>query len=82
MKTIGATEVPLRFTGILSEVKSGESYTVTDDGRPVALIQPIAAPEEDRAEIETAVAKLLEFRKTHFASAEEIGEFIREGRRF
>ena len=39
-KTITAAEADRDFSRLLREVREGESYVVTEDGRPVARIAP------------------------------------------
>lgn len=50
-KTITAAEADREFCRVLREVREGESYVVTEDGRPVARIAPAQAPAESDAEI-------------------------------
>jgi prevent-host-death family protein len=42
MKTIGIRELRQRASVVLREVEGGVSFEVTDRGRPVALLSPMA----------------------------------------
>ena len=42
MKTIGIRELRQRASAVLREVESGVTFEVTDRGRPVALLSPMA----------------------------------------
>ncbi len=56
-KTITAAEADREFCRVLREVREGESYLVTEDGRPVARIEPAANAGAGR---EAAKRRLLE----------------------
>jgi prevent-host-death family protein len=56
-KTITAAEADRDFSRLLREVRGGESYVVTEDGRPVARIEPALSAVEGR---EAAKRRLLE----------------------
>ena len=44
MKTITSTEAKTRLNAVLAEVeKSGASVTITNHGRPVAILSPVQA---------------------------------------
>lgn len=38
MKTISTTEAKAKLNALLAEVETGESYTITSHGRPVAVL--------------------------------------------
>ncbi|WP_437308028.1 type II toxin-antitoxin system Phd/YefM family antitoxin [Sorangium sp. So ce388] len=42
MKTIGVRELRQRASVVLREVENGETFEVTDRGRPVAVLSPVA----------------------------------------
>jgi len=42
MKTIGIRELRRRASAVLREVESGVTFEVTDRGRPVAVLSPMA----------------------------------------
>ena len=52
---ITATEANQRFSELLRDVASGESFTVTSRGRPVARIAPVE--HDDRREAIEALLK-------------------------
>src|SRR5215510_3805901 len=41
MKTIGIRDLRQRASVVLREVESGETFEVTDRGRPVAVLSPV-----------------------------------------
>lgn len=56
-KTITAAEADREFGRLLREVRDGESYVVTENGQPVARIEPAADAGAGR---EAAKRRLLE----------------------
>ena len=48
---VGLRQANQRFSKIMKVVRSGEEVTLTERGRPVARIVPIASPEEPEASI-------------------------------
>src|SRR6476469_7822043 len=52
METIGAYEVKTHLSGLLRRVESGESFTITKNGVPVARLVPVEAkPLVDRQQL-------------------------------
>ena len=47
MTTASISETKAKLSALLDRVKAGEEVTITDRGRPVARIVPIAANEVD-----------------------------------
>lgn len=47
-RVITATEANQRFSEVLRDVASGESFTVTSRGRPVARVTPAQSSREQR----------------------------------
>ena len=47
MATISATDAEGRFRELLERVSRGEEIVVTKDGRPIARLAPVRAPEKD-----------------------------------
>jgi prevent-host-death family protein len=45
---VGVRELKRRLSHYLGEVKAGRSVVITERGRPVGRIEPIAQPLEDR----------------------------------
>jgi prevent-host-death family protein len=83
MQTIQASEAKTHFLRILDEVERGQTVIVTRHGKPIARIVPASPDSEDRrAQIEQAMASILEIRKrTKPVSIEEILAARDEGRR-
>jgi prevent-host-death family protein len=48
MDSIGAVEAEANFTALLDRVARGETVTITDHGRPVAVLSPPAVADTDR----------------------------------
>lgn len=44
MKTVSTTEAKARLNALLVEVESGESFTITSHGRPVAVLSKAEPP--------------------------------------
>lgn len=57
MKTIKASEANRGFSGVLRDVARGVRYTIISRGRPVAVIEPVAAA--DRGQRNRARSALL-----------------------
>ena len=60
-KTVGVRELRDRATQIIREVRENKTdYVVTVHGRPVAVIRPFTADEEERIRLARADAHLAE----------------------
>lgn len=46
MTTVGVADLKAHLSAVLARVHAGESVTVTDRGRPVAHIVPVASTDE------------------------------------
>jgi prevent-host-death family protein len=57
MLRTGVKEVRDHFTQYLKMVKKGEEIVVTERGRPVALIKPVAEIKDMRERLESAAEK-------------------------
>lgn len=44
MKTATVTEAKNGLSALLDQVKAGESFLITDRGRPIAVVEPFTAP--------------------------------------
>ena len=44
MKTATVTEAKNGLSALLDQVKAGESFIITDRGRPIAVVEPFTAP--------------------------------------
>ena len=79
METIGAYEVKTHLSGLLRRVESGESFTITKNGVPVARLTPIE--EKPRPDLRQVADELRAFRKAHPLKGLSIKDLIIEGRR-
>lgn len=53
MKTVSSTDAKARLNALLAEVeKTGSTVTITNHGRPVAVLSPAAAPERVTGSLE------------------------------
>lgn len=48
MITVDIHEVVANFSDLLDRVEDGEVFTITDDGKPIALLSPISAKSQRR----------------------------------
>lgn len=55
MKTIKASDANRGFSGVLRDVARGARYTIISRGRPVAVIEPVAADRGQRHHARTAL---------------------------
>ena len=60
MESAGVAELKARLSEYLSRVKAGEEVLVTDRGRPVARLVPVAAGAAPNYETETARLRTME----------------------
>ncbi len=75
---IGSYDAKTKLPEILRRVEAGESFTITNRGKPVAELIPTRAGEERR--VETAIANILKAKK-HVVSAEDLAELKNLGRK-
>jgi len=83
MTSVDVHEAKMHFSRLLAQAERGESFTITKQGRPLAILSP-AQPTKAR----DAAAVIAEFRaysrertRQHGSpSAKEIKEMIEEGR--
>ncbi len=79
---IGAYEAKTKLPELLREVQAGKRFTITNRGKAVAELVPVA--QEESADIGKAIADFLAYKKAHpirhTFTAEEIKAMIREGR--
>jgi prevent-host-death family protein len=80
MKTVSADKVPAHFAEMLEGVRRGEEVTITEDGRPVAILRGIQEVSELKRN--RAIDELMEFGKGRTLGGKTIREHIDEGRRF
>lgn len=77
--SVGAYEAKTHLPQLLERVAKGERITITRHGVPVAVLVP-ARPE--KADVEDAVRRMLEFGKGRSLGGLTIREMVEEGRRF
>ncbi len=75
---IGSYDAKTKLPEILRRVEAGESFTITNRGKPVAELIPTRAGEE--RQVETAIANILKAKK-HVVSAEDLAELKNLGRK-
>lgn len=75
---IGAFEAKTKLPELLRRVQAGERFTITNRGRPVAELLPVAATS--RASVRDAVAAMKALPKIRGVSARTVREMIGEGR--
>ena len=78
MPNIGSYEAKTKLPEILRHVESGESYTITNRGKPVAEIIPIRSDTNSKAI--TAIDNILKAKK-HIISDDTLTELKEDGRR-
>lgn len=59
MKTIKASDANRGFSGLLRDVARGVRYTIISRGRPVAVIEPVAADRDQRNRARAALLERL-----------------------
>lgn len=77
--SVGAYEAKTHLPQLLERVAKGERITITRHGVPVAMLVP-AGPE--KADVEEAVRKMVEFGKGRSLGGLTIRELVEEGRRY
>ncbi len=80
MESIGAYEAKTHLSNLLDRVANGEQFTITRHGVPVARLVPAASVA--KVDPETAIQRLLDFRKGRRLDVLSIRKLIDEGRRF
>jgi prevent-host-death family protein len=65
-KNISSHEAEAKFTELLQRVESGEAFTITDKGKPVAEIVPHCSG--DRSNVKGAIERILHARKSHLSN--------------
>ncbi|MDE3022766.1 MAG: type II toxin-antitoxin system prevent-host-death family antitoxin [Pseudomonadota bacterium] len=76
---IGAYDAKTRLPELLRNVQSGQRFTITHRGEPVADLVPVGASEKDTAKL--AAAKMKTFMESHVAiPGVDIKSLVEEGR--
>jgi prevent-host-death family protein len=81
METIGSFEAKTHLPQLLERAASGEEFTITKHGKPMARLVP-AVSATPKSDIRAAVEAMKQFRKGRSLGASSIREMIEEGRRF
>ena len=66
LEEIGSYEAKIRLPEILRRVESGESFTITNQGKPIADLIPSRA--KSRLKTRSAIANLLKAKKPFIRS--------------
>lgn len=81
MTEIGLFEAKTRLSELVRQVKTGESFIITQRGVPVAKLTPIPHKERrDPRRIAEAVRRLRAMPKIQGVSHKELRSWIEEGR--
>lgn len=75
---IGSYEAKTKLPEILRRVESGEAFTITNRGKPIADLIPSRARSRVKAEL--AINNLLKM-KTHIVSDSDLKGMLSEGRK-
>jgi prevent-host-death family protein len=78
--TVGAYEAKTHFSALLEKVESGEEFTITKHGTPVARLVPIKK-ERTAAERRAVIDRWLEKSKGLSLGGLKIRDLINEGRK-
>ncbi|HEY9084450.1 MAG TPA: type II toxin-antitoxin system prevent-host-death family antitoxin [Candidatus Tyrphobacter sp.] len=78
-KTIGSYEAKTHLPRLLDEVARGATFTITKNGRPVALLAPV---DDRRKRMRELIDEIKGARKGVSLGGLSIRELIDEGRRF
>lgn len=81
MKRIGAYEAKTHLPRLLKEVCEGETFVITRHDAPVAILGPVEGPTARSTADVLASLKRLRGEIKSKASAQEIQEWVHEGRR-
>jgi prevent-host-death family protein len=78
---IGLFEAKTRLSELLRQVKAGESFIITQRGKPAAKLTPIPHKEHCSPQrIAEAIRRLRQMPKIEGVSHEELRSWIEEGR--
>lgn len=75
---IGTYDVKTKLAEILRKVGSGESFTITNRGKPIADLVP--SKESEKSKAETAINNILKLRK-HNVSDSDLNDMKLSGRK-
>ena len=78
LEEIGSYDAKTRLPEILRRVESGEAFTITNRGKPIADLIPSRA--KSRIKAESAINNLLKMKK-HLVSDSDLKNMLSEGRK-
>ena len=78
LEEVGSYDAKTKLPEILRRVRSGESFTITNRGKPVADLIP--SRSNDRLKAESAIRNILKAKK-HIVSDSLLSELKEEGRK-
>jgi len=78
LELIGSYEAKTKLPEILRRVESGEAFTITNRGKPIADVIP--SRSSDRLKTEAAIANILKAKK-HKTTDSELDELKSDGRK-
>jgi prevent-host-death family protein len=76
---VGSFDAKTKLPELLREVQSGQRFTITLRGKPVADLVPSESARSANAR--TAVAAMQAFRRVRGVAADAVAQWIAEGRR-
>ena len=79
METVGSYEAKTHFAQLLERVIHGEQITISRNGMPVAILQPVTSSNKPHPSETIEHIKL--FREEHSLDGLSLREMIEEGRR-
>ncbi len=79
MTTVVALETDTHLPQLVERVAQGESITITQHGRPVAVLVP---PPTEKPDVDATIQKILDFGKGRSLGGFSIRNLVEEGRRF
>ena len=79
METVGAYEAKTYLFELLERVTQGAHITITRDGLPVAVLQPLTPYK--REDVALVIAQLRQFRQQNGPAQLTIRDLVEEGRR-
>lgn len=81
MTEIGLFEAKTRLSDLVRQTKAGQSFVITQRGKPAAMLAPIGQERDRRPRrIAEAIRRLREMPKIEGVSHEEIRSWVEEGR--
>ena len=75
---IGSYEAKTKLPEILRRVEAGETFTITNRGKPIADVTP--SRSNDQMKVATAIANILKAKK-HVLADEQLDELRSSGRK-